>query len=156
MIQRLQSILLFSASATMVIVFLIPLLKIEVGFEDALGKVIDTVYAYKINIMADASSKSTWGVGVIGLLSIFFPFISIFFYKNRVIQKRFIIYSLAFVLLLYIAVFVNITSNYAEINSVTHVMFGTFLPILAIILEIWAYKCVSNDQKKVESSNRIR
>lgn len=150
MIQRIQTLFLFFASACMLIAIVTPLAKFNLGGEivtfEALG-------IYKDNSIVN----STWGLFVLGVLSSFIALLSIFMYKTRIVQIRFSTFNIILMLGFYIYfgfLFFKINPDSGlQFNSIG---VGLIMPIISVILTYLAIRKIGADEVLVRSLDRLR
>ena len=145
MLQRIQSIFLFLASAAILSLFKFPFAQSNVSegpfFEDQLFSVTDNTTLLVLTVLGATAS-----------------FISIFLYKNRLLQMRIVLLSLIFSLFLgLVAIWLvyskaSLWSSTLEIND----GLGIYLSVGALILIILANVFIKKDEKTVRSMDRLR
>lgn len=144
MIQRIQSIFLFLASASFFTLFGIPLASSSEGmagiFEDKVYNIFDNPVLIGVTILG----------GLIALLAIFL-------FKNRPLQKKLaygaITIAIIFLILAFLLVFQD---NQSDLTSNIDEQFGIGLPILAIVFALFANRYINKDEKLVKSMDRLR
>lgn len=150
MLQRIQSVFLVLASAAMLVASATSLATFyynsnEVVFE-AMGIYINGTL-----------NDSTWGLFAISLSSSILALITIFLYKNRILQIRLSIFNI----ILMIGFYLFFGFIFYKVYSVDVLLFnkigvGIIMPIIAIILTILAIRKIGADEALVQSLNRLR
>lgn len=155
MIQRIQSLYLVAVVALMATALLTPLAYF------AAGSNIYELFAFElVNQANDAASQSTIYMGVIVALATIIPLITIFLYKNRMLQIR--LCAVELVLLLGAQIFMALY-YYLGNRMFEHLEFHTqgiriaiIFPLVAIILDYLALRAIFKDEMLVRSLDRIR
>lgn len=148
MIQRIQSIYLFFASALMAVINYLPLAEFNINNQE---KTLFTTFGIGNGII------TTYPIAVIAILSAILSFIAIFMYKNRIRQIKIASISL-FMSLMFYAVFIMYWwfSKDALASQETSISYGLVTPAIAVILNFLAVKAIKADEKLVRSADRIR
>lgn len=144
MIQRIQSVFLFLASASFFGLFGIPLASSEASmdgiFADKLYNIFDNPVLIALAVLG-------------GLLAL----IAIFLFKKRPIQKKLgygtITLGIVFIIVALLLVFQD---SQSEVTSNINEQFGIGLPILSIVFALFANRYISKDDKLVKSMDRLR
>jgi len=143
MIQRIQSIYLLLASVCSFALFKLPFASVQGTVSESALFSNDSIYNLNDNV---------------GLLGIFvvtgiIALVAIFLFNNRVRQK----------LIATIAAYLNIAGVafaffllYRDASAGVNYGFGFILTAVSIILTFLAVKAISNDQKLVSESDRLR
>ena len=136
MLQRIQTIYLLIVTAiSAVLVFLLPLWQLESG---------DSFFA-----------KDSFLIIVLFLGSAVLALLSIFMYKNR--QLQFVLGRLNIILNFFLlGFFVYQSLNLSGETSVLEKGIGMFLPIVSIVLLVFANKAIKKDEDLVKSVDRLR
>jgi len=136
MLQRIQTIYLLIVTAiSAVLVFLLPLWQLESG---------DSFFA-----------KDSFLIIVLFLGSAVLALLSIFMYKNR--QLQFVLGRLNIILNFFLlGFFVYQSLNLSGETSVSEKGIGMFLPIVSIVLLVFANKAIKKDEDLVKSVDRLR
>lgn len=136
MIQRIQSIWLLLAGLTILLLLILPIVT----------QLPDVAEAPK-----PAVNYLLYGTIVVGLLS----FINIFNFKNRGLQKKLVILTVALILGLCGWIFATIQALPGGLNNVKPSI-GAFMPVLSIIFSALAYRGIRNDEQLLRSADRLR
>ena len=155
MIQRIQSLYLVAVVALMATALLTPLAYF------AAGSNIYELFAFElVNQANDAASQSTIYMGVIVALATIIPLITIFLYKNRMLQIR--LCAVELVLLLGAQIFMALyyylgNSMFEQLEFHTQgIRIAIIFPLVAIILDYLALRAIFKDEMLVRSLDRIR
>ena len=148
MIQRIQTIYLLIAIGAFITEFFSPLLKSSQSavtgmYQDA-------------QVMVKEDQISLVLLAVTCLLSI----LSIFLFKNRNVQKQLILITIILLLTGNGYTGYAILAPTQEITSLSQASIfpglGSFMPLIALIVLVLAYRGVSKDEKIVKSMDRLR
>ncbi|MBF6598281.1 MAG: DUF4293 domain-containing protein [Fermentimonas sp.] len=150
MLQRIQSVYLILAAAAMLISVAVPLatfyFNTEVVVFEAMGIYLNTEL-----------TDSTWGLFAIGLLSSILALITIFLYKNRLLQIRLSIFNIVLMIGFYLYFgFIMYKIYPVQSLELSKVGFGIIMPVISIILTILAIRKIGADEALVQSLNRLR
>lgn len=155
MIQRIQSLYLVAVVALMATALLTPLAYF------AAGSNVYELFAFElVNQTNDAASQSTIYMGVIVALATIIPLITIFLYKNRMLQIR--LCAVEFVLLLGAQIFMALyyylgNRMFEQLEFHTQgIRIAIIFPLVAIILDYLALRAIFKDEMLVRSLDRIR
>jgi hypothetical protein len=155
MIQRIQSLYLVAVVALMATALLTPLAYF------AAGSNIYELFAFElVNQANDAASQSTIYMGVIVALATIIPLITIFLYKNRMLQIR--LCAVELVLLLGAQIFMALyyylgNRMFEQLEFHTQgIRVAIIFPLVAIILDYLALRAIFKDEMLVRSLDRIR
>lgn len=148
MIQRIQSIYLFLASALMVAINWLPLAEFNIDNQE---KTLFTTFGI------GNGTITTYPIAVIAILSATLSLIAIFMYKNRIRQIKVTSISL-FLSIMFYAVFIMYWwfSKDVLVSQETSISYGLVAPAIAVILNFLAVRAIKADEKLVRSADRIR
>jgi hypothetical protein len=150
MLQRIQSVYLILAAAAMLISVTLPLASFYFNTEEVL---FEAMGIYLNGELTD----STWGLFVIGLMSSIAALITIFLYKNRILQIRLSIFNIVLMIGFYLYFgFIMYKVYPVENLEFSKVGFGAIMPIVSIILTILAIRKIGADEALIRSLNRLR
>lgn len=150
MLQRIQSVYLILAAAAMLISVTLPLVSFYFNTEEVL---FEAMGIYLNGELTD----STWGLFVIGLMSSIAALITIFLYKNRILQIRLSIFNIVLMIGFYLYFgFIMYKVYPVENLEFSKVGFGAIMPIVSIILTILAIRKIGADEALIRSLNRLR
>ena len=145
MIQRKQTIFLLLALVAIVLSFFFPILGVDgaVGQEDLL-----------FNLKAVGSGVSgNIGLFIVMVVAFLLDGVAIFAYKQRGKQMKLILCGLLLMLVWYALLAIGLDWSNLRLY---HWHVSCVLPLVAIILNLMAYKGVKSDDELVKSMDRIR
>lgn len=147
MIQRIQSVYLLLVTVLLLIILCLPI----GNFIDLYG----VAHPFTLlGVEANGANQSTWGLFCITLLSSIIAFVTIFLFKNRMLQIRFTIFNSILLVGLYIAIFVFYYSLKKYFVSFQIHWILSF-PLIAMILNYLAVRAIGSDEVKVKSADRL-
>lgn len=150
MIQRIQSLYLVLAAAAMLVAIATPLATFYFNSDEV---VFEAMGIYLNGNLTD----STWGLFVIGIVSSVLGLITIFLYKNRILQIRLSIFNIILMVGFYLYLgFIFYMVYPVEDLSFHKVGLGSIMPLISIILVIIAIRKIGADEALVQSLNRLR
>lgn len=155
MIQRIQSVWLFIATACIFGLFLFPYLRIMDS--DGIAKDLKVTGVYQNVggqvVQTEAFLVLTIATVLVGLL----PFVIIFLYKNR--KKQVLFAYIAIVLVLAYSYWLGQTAK----NTIGNISLGpenygigAILPSIALLFIILAIRAIKRDEKLIRSADRLR
>ncbi len=169
MIQRIQSVFLVLALVAIGLLFAFPIANVIFQYD---GQTIVTPLMLfpKSTPIMESNPEITQGscvnpiyLVIIASAMALLTFITIFSYKNRILQVRLIAFAMllnvAFVglsLLLTIDEFAKNLALYFNTISTVEYSVGTIIPIITIILYWLAQHYIKKDEKLVRSADRLR
>ena len=155
MLQRVQTIWLFFATAALFCLFLFPY--IQVLNADGTAKALKVTGVYQNMggqvVQTEPFLPLTIATVLVGLL----PFVIIFFYQNR--KKQIMICYLSILAILGYSFWLVQTARQVLGNitlQVDNYGIGVILPSLAILFIILALRGIRNDEKLIKSVDRLR
>lgn len=102
-------------------------------------------------------TDSTWGLFVIGAISSLLSMVTLFLYKNRMLQIRLSIFNMVIMVGFYLFFGFVLYQVYPVENlQFRSVEIGVIMPVIAIILTILAIRKIGADEALVRSLNRLR
>jgi hypothetical protein len=149
MIQRIQSLWFLLAAAAAALMFFFPV--IELSAENTLF-----IYSYESISIAGIDNLIQSGyivaalLGIIGGLSL----ITIFLFKNRMLQMR--ICTFLILLILILAALISFFSLSGKGNAPATMGLSAILPLIMMIFILMARRAVKRDDALVKSVDRIR
>ncbi len=150
MLQRIQSVYLILAAAAMLISIAVPLASFHFNSDEVLFE------AMGIYLNGDLTD-STWGLFVIGLTSSILALITLFLYKNRLMQIRLSIFNIVLMIGFYLYFGFILYKVYPVENLVfSKVGFGAIMPVISIVFTILAIRKIGADEALIQSLNRLR
>lgn len=155
MIQRIQTLYLFIVSALSGLMLLLPL-----------GRFIDkntadefVLRAFEIatsHSQAAAEGVSTWYMGILIVMAALLPLVTIFLFRNRMLQVRLCFMGMVF----QVGIIGFICFYYYHITNVLEAAYSFAIadvfPVVNIILCWMAFRAIMKDELLVRSVNRIR
>jgi len=152
MIQRIQSVFLFLSLCFFVPMFFVPVAEL-VYFSGEILK-FDLTGFYITDLGTTTRISSQTSIKLFAILISALTFVTIFLYKNRLLQMRLCIYNV--VLLLGIAgVALLVLNNVQDIKSVSYRLPIVF-PVVCSILHYLAFRAIRRDHFMVEALSRLR
>ncbi len=155
MIQRIQSVWLFLATASIFSLFLFPYLQLISPTGTAMSLKVTGVYE---NINGQmVQTQEFLGLTIAAVILALIPFGIIFLYRDR---KRQVIFSIAVIFLIVGFSFWLVQSAKAVIGDVAlrseNYGIGVILPSIAILFVILAIRGIRRDDKLIRSADRLR
>ena len=154
MIQRIQSLYLLFAVALMSVTLFAPIATFVVDS----GEVFNlTAFSLK----SELQSQSALWMGILLSLATVLPLVTIFFFKNRMLQVRLCAVEIVLLLgcLVFMAIYLWLSgANALEDAVVLHRQFGwaAIMPIVALVFTALAARATFKDEVLVRSLDRIR
>ena len=150
MLQRIQTVFLLLASAAMLVASVMPLASFAYKGDSV---VFEAMGVYLNGNLSD----STWGLFALGAISAILALITVFLYKNRMLQIRLSIFNIV----LMVGFYLFFGFLVWKMNPGTDLIFqkvniGIVMPVIAIILTILAIRKIGADEALVRSLNRLR
>ena len=142
MIQRKQTLFLLGSTLLSVLLLYLPLFELIPDSETM------PVKRFTISINALLLIIN----GAVGILS----FIAIFLFKNRNIQVRICNLALLLTCVLIGLVFFLADTMSSGMNQKIHYVYGSYLPIIQILIIFLAALFIKQDEKLVRSADRLR
>jgi hypothetical protein len=154
MIQRIQSLYLLLAAALMALTLCLPIAMFTV----ASGEVF-TLSAFSLS--SALQSQSTLWMGILLSLAAALPLVTIFLFKNRMLQVRLCAVEIVVLLgcIAFMAIYFWLSgANALEDAVVLHRQFGwaAIMPIVALVFTALAARATFKDEVLVRSLDRIR
>ena len=147
MIQRIQSFYLFLVAALVLSMLFMPL----AGYSNADGN-------WQFFTMADPAQMvlPAWPIAILIALMGLLACISIFLYKNRILQMKFCLFNGLMLLAFYPIFFLYLWVNGKSLAATSSLAAALVIPLVAVILEYMAYRKINQDEQLVRSADRIR
>lgn len=161
MIQRIQSFLLVLALVGFVLLFMFPTATYEAGAtkssltlvpgENSLNQETGEAFMAQNSVLLMVMAI-VLGIGTL---------VSIFLYKKRIRQMRFVsmlgLINLVYIGIMFLASIPEAEEALTSMGKVsTTYSVGTFVPIITLILIVISQRCIRNDEMKVRAADRIR
>ena len=151
MIQRIQSVYLFLAVVVLGLLFFFPL----ANFSNNQDIIIFSIQGF--SRFSPLEQIPTWPLVVVNALSIVLTTVTIFLFKNRLLQIRLtrfaLMLNLGFIALTY---FVYGDHLAKQIKMPVNYEFGSFLPVIALVFHVLAIYAINKDERLIKSIDRIR
>ncbi len=155
MIQRIQSVWFFFATACIFSLFLFPYL--QVLNPDGSASLVKVMGVYQNIAGQQVQTQAFLGLTIATVILALIPFITIFLYKDR--KKQ--------VMLSYLAIAMVIAFSFWLIQTAKGVLgpvelraenygIGTLLPSITILFLILAIRGIKKDDKLIKSADRLR
>lgn len=152
MIQRIQSLWLFLASATLIAVLFLPVGKFVMPHG------LYECTAFKMTQAGDVPPMNlpVWLIGLISILAGFISFLAIFLFKKRSLQIR--LTWVAFIFKAILATGLVSLFMYFKYVQDSWIGYGlaVLMPFFGLILDFLAIKGIKKDDALVKSLDRIR
>ncbi|MCE5204565.1 MAG: DUF4293 domain-containing protein [Porphyromonadaceae bacterium] len=150
MLQRIQSLFLLLAAAAMLVASATPLAFFMYNGD----KVIFEAMGVYIN---KTLNDSTWGLFVLGMVSSILSLITVFLYKQRMLQIRLSVFNILLMIGFYLYFgFILYKLFPVESLGFQKVGVGIIMPVIALILTILAIRNIGADEALIRSLNRLR
>jgi len=183
MIQRIQSFYLVLAVVGMILMFMFPIATytastpqgdISAALQLTPSKSVQTADMMDYHFIGDdvVSMAGKWILGVVAALVTVTALVSIFMFKNRVLQMRIVAFAFLFdVVLIFLIFFWAINGaagngGYLRVlqdsglmgsNIKTNMLTpGTIAPIVSVVLLFLAQRAIRKDEMKVRAADRLR
>ncbi|MBF6627923.1 MAG: DUF4293 domain-containing protein [Proteiniphilum sp.] len=150
MLQRIQTLFLLFAAAAMLVASVTPLAIFMFNSDRVLFEAMG-IY------LNDTLNDSTWGLFVVGIISSVLALITVFLYKQRMLQIRISIFNIVVMIGFYLYFGFILYKIYPVENlQFQKVGIGIIMPFIAIILTILAIRKIGADEALVRSLQRLR
>ncbi|MDD4631302.1 MAG: DUF4293 domain-containing protein [Proteiniphilum sp.] len=150
MLQRIQTLFLLLAAAAMLVASVTPL-----AFFIYEG---DKVTLEAMGVYLDGTlNDSTWGQFALGMVSSVLSLITVFLYKQRMLQIRLSVFNVLLMIGFYLYFgFIIYKLLPMETLEFQKVGVGIIMPMIALILTILAIRNIGADEALIRSLNRLR
>lgn len=150
MLQRIQTLFLLLAAAAMLVASVTPLAFFMYNGDKV---VFEAIGIYLNEVLND----STWGLFTLGMVSSVLSLITVFLYKQRILQIRLSVFN-AMLMIGFYLYFGFILYNLFPVENLAFqkVGVGLIMPVIAIILTILAIRKIGADEALIRSLNRLR
>lgn len=150
MLQRIQTLFLLLAAAAMLVASVTPL---AVFLHQGERVVFEALGVY----LNGELNSSTWGLFLVSMVSSILALLTVFLYKQRMLQIRLSIFNLVCMVGFYLYFGFILYKLYPVENLLFQkVGVGVIMPVIAIILTILAIRKIGADEALVRSLNRLR
>ncbi len=150
MIQRIQSLYLLVATALLIAASFMPFFTLNNG-----ALVIDGFYLHS---SAGEKIFSTVPMNIILWLGALLSFITIFLFKNRILQMRITTYTVIILLGFYLLLIYYRFMALPKIEKIVYskMEIASLFPVIGAILVYMANRAIKKDEEKVRSMDRFR
>ncbi|MDL2310182.1 DUF4293 domain-containing protein [Parabacteroides sp. OttesenSCG-928-B22] len=152
MLQRIQTVYLLLVSLLFIALLFMPLTVITA----------DQVYRFDVTGLNTTLPEAellfpTWGLFALTALIALLAFVTIFLFKNRILQIRLSIFNALLMVGFYALVFYYVYNLKGDMEGATvSIKFGLAFPLIALILDWLAIRNIGADEALVRSLNRLR
>jgi hypothetical protein len=158
MIQRIQSVFLFFIGVCMVVMLFMPIWTktSALSGEVAQLNVISLSYTKQAQVV---SKIPTFYIGILCVVSLVLAYISLFSFKNRMLQIKLNLANTAIIMAIFGCCAFLIFSKGEAMMAATgagKMGVGLFMPAIALIFNSLANRFIWKDEKLVRSSDRLR
>lgn len=155
MLQRIQSVWLFFASAAMFALYLFPTMQwLNPEGKAQIAKISGIYESINGNLVQTTTFTL---LSIIAVLVAIVPFVIIFFYRNRSLQVKLGYAAIALILAFsfWLAQSIRQVASISQFNANNYGI-GALLPSAAILFLILALRAIKKDEKLVRSADRLR
>ena len=150
MLQRIQTLFLLLAAAAMLVASVTPL----VFFIYQGDRVVFEAMGVYLN---SELNDSTWGLFLLSMVSSVLSLLTVFLYKQRMLQIRLSIFNVVCMIGFYLYFGFILYKLYPVENLLFQkVGVGVIMPVIAIILTVLAIRKIGADEALIRSLNRLR
>lgn len=155
MIQRVQTFHMMVVTILMILACVCPLASFATnGIET-----IMTAFNMNVAETGDLIMSTVW-MGILIIISTVLPFVTIFLYKNRMLQVRLCIVEIVLLLgvIAFMIIYYRIGCDTAQefIAHASNLRIGFLMAPISIVLEVLAVRAIIKDEVLVRSLDRIR
>lgn len=156
MIQRKQSVFLLLAAIALGLLHYFPLASF-IGDKDSLVMYIFKVVSLVPDQLPDLPAYFILPLLAVNSMIILLTILIIFLFKNRRMQLNLLRFSLILLLIMIGSFFFYFVSILEKTSGgLTHYEIGSYMPLVAFIFYILAYRGIMSDEKLVRSADRLR
>jgi len=157
MIQRIQSVYLFLAVVALGAMFFFPLASFIGGDKDQLILYIYQLVSEVPDSNPDVPSWFIFPNLILASLSLVLSFVSTFLFKNRKLQMNIVRIVIILVLILIGVFFFYYAVELEKISGIAaHYEIGAYMPLIAFVFLILAYRGIMADEKFIRNTERLR
>lgn len=156
MIQRKQTIFLLLSAIALGLLHYFPLATF-IGDKDSLVMYIFKVVSLVPDQVSALPDYFILPILTVNSMIILLTILTIFLFKNRRMQLNLLRFSLILLLIMigsFFFYYVNILEKAS--GGITHYEIGSYMPLIAFIFYIFAYRGIMSDEKLVRSADRLR
>jgi len=153
MIQRIQSVYLFSAAIAIGLIFFFPLVELTVN-----NQFFSHNYRglYEVIGGKEMLKSSAFILAILLTISLLLSLFTIFKFNNRKFQMKLCLVNIVLLFIIVGLGYSFISSAASNLQATIHYQFALSMPFIAIILSYLAYKGIQKDEKLIKSIDRIR
>ncbi|MBP3290712.1 MAG: DUF4293 domain-containing protein [Alistipes sp.] len=152
MIQRIQTLYLLAVAAMMTTAIFTPLANFMAGVEEF------KLFAFALK--SAETSHSTIYMGIVIALAAIVPLVTIFLYKNRLLQIRLCAVEIVLLLgsMIFMAIYYYLSNRmFSDLEfHAQSLCITTIFPLVSLILTYMASRAIFKDEMLVRSLDRIR
>ncbi|MCX7862450.1 MAG: DUF4293 domain-containing protein [Bacteroidales bacterium] len=149
MIQRVQTLFLLISTILLLLLIWNPLAILQID-ESTFYEIYTKGYFFENEV------QYSYALLVFNLITIIFPVITIFLFKNRILQMRLCIYNFILLIGLQAIIVYTIYATASNLKAEVFLEYTSVLPIIAAILHFIAFKYIKRDEELVKAADRIR
>lgn len=149
MIQRIQSLFLLISAILLLILLWAPLAILQID-ENTFYEIYTKGYVFEDEVQY---SYSLW---IFNAITILIAIVTIFLYKNRILQMRICIYNFILLLGLQGVIAYNVYATASNLKAEIFLQYAAVLPVVTAILHLIAFKYIKRDEELVKAADRIR
>lgn len=150
MLQRIQTLFLLFAAAAMLVASVTPLATFLYNGDKVVFEAIGVYLNGNLNDV-------TWGLFAVGLLSSVLSLLTVFLYKERMLQIRLSVFNVVVMIGFYLYLgFLLYKLFPLESLQFQKIGIGITMPLIAIILTFLAIRKIGADEALVRSFHRLR
>ncbi len=149
MIQRIQTVYLLIVTILLAVTIFFPM-----GYFVAADS---SAYSFMpAGVTINEIFHSTWGILVILVLSTLLSFVTIFMFKNRILQIRMTVFSSVLLIGYYLAFLAFMLMLKHDLGFSFRISWALSFPLIAIILNYLAIRAIGRDEVMVKAADRLR
>jgi len=157
MIQRIQSLFLAIAAIAAVLMFFFPIADF---YNEHLGNYKLLATGLQCMDPDPKIHRSWWATSPLAFLSaasFVLSVVTLFLYRNRLLQIRLLAFNILATIVLVIAIFLYYINSIEKITGILPAYkFGAFCPLICLIFLVLANRFIRKDESLVRSSDRLR
>lgn len=156
MIQRKQTIFLLLSAIALGLLHYFPLASF-IGDKDSLIMYVFKVVSLVPDQIPALPEYFIFPLLAVNTMIILLTVLTVFLFKNRRMQLNLLRFSLILLLLMIGSFFFYFVSILEKASGgITNYEIGSYMPLVAFIFYIFAYRGIMNDEKLVRSADRLR
>lgn len=154
MIQRIQSLYLLLALAAVGTLFFIPIAELLINKEYTF--IFKHSGLFEVQGKKEILSVSSLPLMSLFIINMFLSFVTIFLYKNRLLQLRVCVINMILLLGSLGIIYYYIAVAFSDFEAIVSYSISAIMPLIAAILTWLAFRAIKKDEKLVKSMDRIR